>query len=58
MVTVDRLVVNSHDASTAVNKLSSLLTTTTTTRFIDNATDLPWRNVLSPEFETKFQREA
>jgi len=28
------------------------------TSFVDNAIDLPWRNFLSPEFGTKFQREV
>jgi len=26
--------------------------------FVDNAIDLPWQNFLSPEFETKFQKEV
>jgi len=30
----------------------------TMTSFVDNAVDLPWRNFLSPNFGTKFQREV
>jgi len=38
------------------NKYSVL--NTTTTSFVDNAIDLPWRNFLSPEFVTKSQMEV
>jgi len=31
--------------------------TTTTTSFVDNAIDFPWRNFLRREFGTKFQLE-
>jgi len=45
-VTVDRLVVKSHDSSIVVNK---------TTVDDDDAIDLLWRNCLSPKFARKFQ---
>jgi len=32
-------------------------TTTTTTSFVDDAIALPWRNYVSPEFETKSRRK-
>jgi len=43
-VTVDRLVVSSHDSATR--------------SFADNAVDLPWRNFLKTESGTKSQREV
>jgi len=54
-VTVGRLVVNSHDSSTVVSRCRQQTRplTTTTTSFVDNAIDLPWRNFLNPEFGTK-----
>jgi len=59
-VKVDRLVVNSHDSSIAVQRCRQQTrpSTTTTMNFVDNAMDLTWRNFLSPEFGTEFQREV
>jgi len=57
--TVDRLVINSHDSSTRLSyRCRQQIQPSTTTRFVDNAMDLSWRNFLSPEFGTKSQREV
>ena len=56
---VDRLVVNSHDSSIAVQRCrQQTRPSTTTMNFVDNAMDLTWRNFLSPEFGTEFQRDV